>query len=301
MKRLFCIITILAFMTTLNLGIRAENRVNRDGNDITHSHWEGETWKVTQSGLDSDGQLSTYTSSTAAKLTFSHFLYAYASFTSGYEYKVSGTWQLLAKITADRNPDGQPYRDNGKIVGKKGGMHEEGDHEDSNWFSNADPRVTFHSTYTAAITEVTHPTCGCKFESNASTPDNNPNNIHRVEEKRGDSGNDGNGDTDTPALGISVEAGDNPTYQPGDSITLNLVTSEAYYQVDWYVHTPWDTSSSGTYQQGACGDGTSTETSFSYTFPSGSMHTGNFTLRAVIFRWSDMSWYGDETYTVTVE
>ena len=103
-----------------------------------------------------------------------------------------------------------------------------------------------------------------------------------------------------PTPGISV-SGSDQTYRPGDSVTLNLVTSDPYYQVDWYVHTPWDTSSYGTYQQGACGDGTSTETSFSYTFPSGSMHTGNFTLRAVIFRWSDMSWYGDETYTVTVE
>ncbi len=102
-----------------------------------------------------------------------------------------------------------------------------------------------------------------------------------------------------PIPGISVSS--DQTYQPGDSITLNLVTSDPYYQVDWYVHTPWDTSSYGTYQQGACGDGTSTETSFSYTFPSGSMHTGDFTLKAVIFRWSDMSWYGDETYTVTVE
>lgn len=104
----------------------------------------------------------------------------------------------------------------------------------------------------------------------------------------------------SPTSGIFV-SGSNQTYQPGDSATLNLVTSEPYYSVDWYVHAPWDTSSSGTYQQNVSGDGTSTETSFSYTFPSGTMYTGNFTFRAVIYRWSDMSQEGDETYTITVE
>ncbi len=102
-----------------------------------------------------------------------------------------------------------------------------------------------------------------------------------------------------PTPGISVEAGDNPTYRPGDSVTLNLVTSEAYYDVTWYVHTPWDTSSSGTYQDYTYGGGASTEASLSYTFPSGAMHTGDFVFRAVIYN-SDMSSY-EETYSITVE
>lgn len=110
--------------------------------------------------------------------------------------------------------------------------------------------------------------------------------------------NNDQGANNTPGIHL---ADSSQTYQPGDSITLNLVTSEPYYDVSWYVHTPWDTSSSGTYQQNASGDGTSTETSFSYTFPSGTTNTGDFVFRAAIYRWSDMSWYGNETYTVTVE
>lgn len=100
--------------------------------------------------------------------------------------------------------------------------------------------------------------------------------------------------------GISV-ANSEQTFQPGDSVTLNLVTTEPYYDISWYVHEPWNTNSSGTYQQNNSGDGTSTEASLSYTFPSGSMHTGDFLFRAVIYRWSDMSWHGEETYTITVE
>lgn len=100
-------------------------------------------------------------------------------------------------------------------------------------------------------------------------------------------------------LGISSSDLDK-TPQPGDSVTLNLGTSEAFYSVSWYVHTPSDTSSSGTYLQDSLGDGTSTSASLSYTFPSGAMHTGDYLFRAYIWRWSDMSWYGEETYTVSV-
>ena len=89
------------------------------------------------------------------------------------------------------------------------------------------------------------------------------------------------------------------TPQPGDSATLNLVTSEPYYWVDWYVKAPWESGDRGTYQEGTSGDGTSTTASFSYTFPSGSMHTGDFLITAVIHRYSDMSTY-EETHTVTV-
>lgn len=103
----------------------------------------------------------------------------------------------------------------------------------------------------------------------------------------------------SPTPGIYL-ADANQIPQPGDSATLNLVTSEPYYVISLYVHTPWDTSSSGTFVENVSGDGTSTETSFSYTFPSGAMHTGDFQFRAVIYRWSDMSSY-EETCTVTVD
>lgn len=102
-----------------------------------------------------------------------------------------------------------------------------------------------------------------------------------------------------PQRGISP-ADPNQTPQPGDSVTLNLGTSEPYYYVSWYVKTPWDTNETGTYIEGDSGNGTLTEASVTYSFPSGVMNTGDFLFTASISRWTDMSWYGDETHTVSV-
>ena len=116
-----------------------------------------------------------------------------------------------------------------------------------------------------------------------------------AEEEQGDAG----GDTDTPNLGISP-ADSEQIPQPGDSATLTLVTEEAYDYVNWHVKAPWETSERGTYVECDWGDGTINEATFSYTFPSGAMHTGDFLITAVICRWSDLSEY-EETYTVTVD
>ena len=115
------------------------------------------------------------------------------------------------------------------------------------------------------------------------------------EEEQGDAG----GDTDTPNLGISP-ADSEQIPQPGDSATLTLVTEEAYDYVNWHVKAPWETSERGTCVECDWGDGTINEATFSYTFPSGAMHTGDFLITAVICRWSDLSEY-EETYTVTVD
>ncbi|MYB64113.1 fibronectin type III domain-containing protein [Candidatus Poribacteria bacterium] len=109
----------------------------------------------------------------------------------------------------------------------------------------------------------------------------------------------GNNDIGTSNTGISL-ANSSQTSQPGDSVTLNLATSEPYYSVSWYVKTPWDTSETGTYLEDDYGDGTSTEASLTYSFPSGTMHTGDFIFAADIYRWVDMSWQSKETYTVSV-
>lgn len=71
--------------------------------------------------------------------------------------------------------------------------------------------------------------------------------------------------------GISL-ANSGQTFQPGDSLTLDIVTSEAFYDVSWYVHTPWDTSSSGTYQGYTYGGGTATTASLTYTYVSQWFH-----------------------------
>ena len=107
---------------------------------------------------------------------------------------------------------------------------------------------------------------------------------------------------DPPTLGITL-ANSGQTFYPGDSLTLDLVTAEPFYNVSWYVHMPWDTSSSGTYQYDSYGDGTATAAWFSYTFPtSGTTNaSGDYLFRALIYRWSDMAYVGEQTYTVTVQ
>ena len=106
-------------------------------------------------------------------------------------------------------------------------------------------------------------------------------------------------DPDTSTLGITL-ANSDQTFQPGDSVSLELLTADPFYNVSWYVHTPGDTSSSGTYQSDSYGDGATVSAWFSYTIPSGAMHTGDYLFRALIYRWSDMSYVGEETYTVSV-
>lgn len=106
------------------------------------------------------------------------------------------------------------------------------------------------------------------------------------------------GTTTEPQVGISATDSDD-TASPGETHDYKLITETPFYWVGWYVKTPWDTSDLGTFITSEDGDGTKTESTFSYTFPSGSMHTGDFLITAVIYRWSDMSQY-EETYTETV-
>ena len=101
-----------------------------------------------------------------------------------------------------------------------------------------------------------------------------------------------------PQLGISPVDPDDTPY-PGEAHEYRLITDAPYYYVYWYVKAPWETSERGSYIGSDSGDGTTTEATFSYTFPSGAMHTGDFLITAVIYRWSDMSEY-EETYTATV-
>lgn len=88
-----------------------------------------------------------------------------------------------------------------------------------------------------------------------------------------------------PQAGISAVDPD-ATPAPGDTYEVSLVTEVPYYYVDWYVKTPWDTSERGIHEEYDPGDGTLTEATFSYAFPSGVMHTGDFIITAVFYLWS---------------
>ncbi len=86
--------------------------------------------------------------------------------------------------------------------------------------------------------------------------------------------------------------------EPGESITLNLVTDGPYSQVYWYVKAPSETSHYGTNVEIDEGDGTSNEASLTYTFPSGAMHTGEFKITAYIYPSSGEVY--EYSYTVNV-
>ena len=99
-------------------------------------------------------------------------------------------------------------------------------------------------------------------------------------------------------MGISSTDSDDSA-STGETHEYRLITDTPFYWVGWYVKAPWETSERGSFITDELGDGTKTESTFSYAFPSGSMHTGDFLITAVIYRWSDMSQY-EETYTETV-
>ncbi|MDE0313280.1 MAG: hypothetical protein OXM61_00130 [Candidatus Poribacteria bacterium] len=111
---------------------------------------------------------------------------------------------------------------------------------------------------------------------------------------------DGQGNAD-PEPGLSP---DNGSYvaSPGDSHQANLITDAPYNSVYWYVRGPGESSNSlGSNIDTTYGDdeATSTEDSFTYTFPSGAMHTGEYVITAYIYL-ADQS-VDQEHYTVTVQ
>ena len=189
MKKVFCFIAILAFLTTLNSGIRSDNDIyNEITSKKTHYYWDGDTWKVIQRGADSEGDGSngsvyTYTANAAAQFKLCHFLYAYSYYSSSYEDpKIKGTWHLRAKINPLIEPDGEPFEDDGDIVGKVDGMSNNGDHEDTDWFNTYHPVFTFPHCDSYSKAEVTIPSSGEKHESQAYTP-SFTDNVHLIEEK----------------------------------------------------------------------------------------------------------------------
>lgn len=107
---------------------------------------------------------------------------------------------------------------------------------------------------------------------------------------------DGNDASAAPATGLS-SSDSSYTARAGGTHQANLVADGPYSQVYWYVKAPGDTSSYGTQVEIDNGDGSTSEASLSYTFPSGV--TGEHTITAYIYR-SDLSVY-EESYTVTVE
>lgn len=87
------------------------------------------------------------------------------------------------------------------------------------------------------------------------------------------------------------------TASPGESHEACVMTDAPFYEILWYVAGPGETGL-GTNIEVDTGDGTITNATFSYTFPSGAMHTGTYKITAYIYRWNQSVY--EESYTVDV-
>lgn len=157
MKKAFYMLATIVIMMTM---ITTLHSFNDDYEWETRFHWNNKVWRVEQVGDDSkdSGDLSTYVSSSTQQKSLAHAMYTYASFNSDYvNLQIEGTWSLRAKLTADWATDEDPYEGDGDIVGKQGGMGENGKQSDTNWFADYDPldTIEFIDSRAEAEAEVT--------------------------------------------------------------------------------------------------------------------------------------------------
>ena len=87
------------------------------------------------------------------------------------------------------------------------------------------------------------------------------------------------------------------TATPGESHESCVTTDAPYSEIYWYVAAPGETGLGTSYEIDT-GDGTTTKARFSYTFPSGAMHTGTYKITAYIYRWNQSIY--EESYNVDV-
>lgn len=103
---------------------------------------------------------------------------------------------------------------------------------------------------------------------------------------------------------VSLPTSSTPTYsfapssgaysaKAGDSHTATFTSSVAFTSLSWYLKTPSDTSA--VYQSTVSGNGTATNATYTYTFPSGTSGDYVFTAKGTIG-----STAFDESYTVSV-
>ena len=107
--------------------------------------------------------------------------------------------------------------------------------------------------------------------------------------------NTGPTSTPTQTPGLRPVNGSSYYANAGDTYNIQLITSDIYSQVYWYVRPPNDGTTYGKEIEIDTGDGTSTVADFSYTLPTGT--PGTYRITAYIY-YSD--YIGEETYDVYV-
>lgn len=171
MKKVFCILAMLVFMTTVMLQLYSDNDVYNEDEEVETRYYNkmGETWKVKQRGRDSEdnGNLSTSVSTyTAQTKAWTHAMSAYAYYNSSYtDPKFEGQWYLRAQLNHSWATDEEPFEDSGKIYGKKYGMNKSGSQSDIDYFAWHDPLDTITDCDSFAEATIYHPSQDKNYRS----------------------------------------------------------------------------------------------------------------------------------------
>lgn len=183
MKKAFSMLAMIVIMMTMVTTLRSNND---DYEWETRYHWNNKVWRVQQVGDDTkdSGDLSTSVYGSTQQNSYSHGMYASASFNADYvNPKVTGTWYLRAHLNVEWATDEEPFEEDGDIVGKTEGTSKSGKQGDVDWFANHDPLDTIEIIDSYAEAKVTL-VKGAKYRSVAYshfTPINI--NINWVEQK----------------------------------------------------------------------------------------------------------------------
>ena len=174
-KHFLCLLAIFTFFMTIQSDTRSDNydynedqRLEKWFYDYPPNNEPIRIWKIKQLGDDSEdnGRISTGVTIMAAQTSWTHSLWAYASFASEYQYSgVEGSWYLRAKLDHDWATDEEPYEDNGKIIGQAGGMNKSGDQSDIDYFANHNPFETKTDCDAYARAKVHHPSKNIDYRS----------------------------------------------------------------------------------------------------------------------------------------
>lgn len=174
-EHFLCLLAIFTFFMTIqsdthsdNMSANEDQRLEKWFYDYPPNNEPIRIWKIKQRGDDSEdnGNISTGVTIMAAQTSWTHSLWAYASFQSSYEYSgIEGNWYLKAELDHDWATDEKPYKKTGQIIGQAGGMQKSGDQSDIDYFANHDPFETKKDCDAYARAIVYHPSKDIGFRS----------------------------------------------------------------------------------------------------------------------------------------